>query len=56
MGNYYPTKMINELVKFGLDNSNFENANVTSNSNCEELKTMTELLNKLEELKDMLSK
>lgn len=56
MGNYYPTKVINELVKFGLDKSNFENANITSNSNCEELKTMTELLNKLQELKDMLSK
>lgn len=56
MRTYYPITLINELVKFGLDNSNFKKENAISNSDSDELELMTELLNTLQELKDKLSK
>ena len=58
MRTYYPINVINELVKFGLDNSNFKKKDVSSNSNANanKLKLITELLNTLQELKDELSK
>lgn len=56
MRTYYPITLINDLVKFGLDNSNFKKEAASSNSDSDELKLMTKLLNTLQELKDKLSK